>query len=100
MNDIIKEIVERARKDVNFLYQLVFNPIEAAKGLRLTDEERSALAANTPERLIGAVLSRMAGCGSSPTCDSTCTATCTVTFTSIKAGEAVNPATLNPAAQR
>jgi hypothetical protein len=85
MNGDIKEIVERARKDPNFLHQLVFNPVEAAKGLKLTEEERTALAANTPEQLIGAVLSRAKGCGSTPTCDSTCTATCTVTFTSVKA---------------
>ena len=39
MEDTIKEIVERSRKDPNFLYQLVFNPSDAVKGLRLTDEE-------------------------------------------------------------
>ena len=60
MTDTVKEVVERAKKDPNFLYQLVFNPAEAAKGLRLTEEERTALAANTPERLIGAALARAA----------------------------------------
>ena len=65
------------------------DPAEAAKGLRLTEEERTALAANTPERLIGAALARAAGCGSASTCESTCTATCTVTFTSIQRGEDV-----------
>lgn len=91
MEDTIKEIVERSRKDPNFLYQLVFNPSEAVKGLRLTDEERTAFAANTPEKLIGAALAARAGCGSSPTCDQTCTATCTVTFTS-RTDRTSNPA--------
>lgn len=84
MNDSIKEVVERARKDPNFLHQLVFNPTEAARSLRLTEEERAALAANTPEKLVGAALGRAAGCGSSGTCDQTCGVTCTVTFTSVQ----------------
>jgi len=96
MDDVIKEIVERARKDPNFLHQLVFNPREASKGLRLTEEERAAFAANTPERLIGAALAARAGCGSSPTCEQTCTATCTVTFTSRTEKDAV----VNPAVAR
>jgi hypothetical protein len=83
MSELTNEVVERAKKDPQFLWALVFNPAEATKGLRLTDQERAFIAANTPERLIGGILGvAVAGCGSNPTCDSTCTATCTVTFTS------------------
>lgn len=81
MSDSTQEIIERARKDKAFLYQLVFDPSEAVKGLRLTDDERAALTASTPEGLIGAIVTRR-GCGSTPTCASTCEATCKVTFTS------------------
>jgi hypothetical protein len=85
VSSTVQEIVERARTDPQFLHNLVFNPTETAKGLRLTEEERQAIASSTPERLIGAVVSTLRGCGSTGTCVETCKQTCTVTFTSVQA---------------
>jgi hypothetical protein len=87
MNSGMRRVVDRAKKDRAFLYQLLTNPAEATKDFELSEEERQALGASTIGRLgslvdVGALVA--AGCGSSPTCDSTCTATCTVTFTSIQ----------------
>lgn len=78
-------LVDRAKADSAFLYELISDPVRASKGFDLTDQERKALSANTASRLATLVSAGVlaAGCGSSPTCEATCTATCTVTFTSI-----------------
>lgn len=92
MTKEMKKLVERAKKDRNFLNQLLTDPEEATNDIDLSEEERKALGGNTIGRLgtladAGALVA--AGCGSSGTCEQTCTATCTVTFTSIQIGDDV-----------
>jgi hypothetical protein len=83
MNDATEEIIERAKSDPAFLHQLIFSPGEAIKGLRLTDEERAAITATTPEGLINSIVN-LRGCGNTGTCTITCKVTCKVTFGSAK----------------
>lgn len=92
MSAAIKEVIERAKQDPQFFHDLVFKPAEAVKGLRLSPEERAAIAANNPEVLVGLAVGRLmaaCGCTSAGTCESTCTATCTVTFTSLREADRV-----------
>ena len=76
----ITEVVNRAREDPSFFKRLHENPIAAISGIPLTPEERAAIDANTPEKLLGLLVGlTRAGCGDSGTCDETCSSTCSHT---------------------
>jgi hypothetical protein len=93
MSKGLNQLIDRAKKDRAFFWELLSNPAEATSQFELTDKERAAIGGNTIQVLGGLADAGVlvnAGCGSSPTCDSTCTATCTVTFTSVQSpGELV-----------
>lgn len=96
MSAELDRLVERAKTDRQFLYDLLDDPKRAVADFKLDDSElRTIVGANTAGRLGGLVDIKLvaAGCGSSGTCEKTCAATCTVTFTSIVRGqEVINPA--------
>jgi len=89
----LRQLAERARRDPQFLVQLINDPVAATRDIRLSDQERELIGAADAGRLlsVATALELAAGCGSSSsTCGNTCTATCTVTFTSFT-GEVEQP---------
>lgn len=91
-NGSFKKLLEMARSDLDFLHKLIFYPKGAIEGLDfLTDNEKKALLALTPEGVFRDILR---GGGELEACTVTvnCTVTCTHTVSALEQLEQVrNP---------
>lgn len=82
MTEILEKIVAKAESDADFAQRLIFTPKTALRAYKLSDEQRQAVGAASPESLIGLASGILrAGCGPSGTCDQTCNKTCGKTCT-------------------
>lgn len=77
-DDTLSQILEAARKDPQFLHDLVFSPKKAiSKAAFLDKATKTRLLKGRSAALVGGILGRFGDCGNSDTCSgSTCNGTC------------------------